>query len=159
MKNNSIRKNIGALVVCVLCLTAGCKKSVVEKNEIQAQNFGDTLSMQLNTCVELSLESTKSNDELTVCLQTIRDNRCYWSDCNLCFGSTAEIDLLLISGEDTTSTAASLVGCLQEDRCSDNYLIEINGYSICFMNLIPYPERDIPVADSDYLAKVKIEKL
>jgi hypothetical protein len=140
----------------------GCKK---ESTAISNNHLGEPFSIKANENISLTpvkSENSTNDSSLTVGFEkVVYDSRCPKESCYLCYGSSAQIQVLLTFQKKSTSILLSIPGCQDEFNCDDQlyYRKDTLGYRICFLKLYPYPIGSTPINPSDYTAKLNISKL
>ena len=142
--------------------SSGCKK---ESSEISYSHLGEPFSIKANenkSLTPVKSENTTSDSSLTVRFEkVVYDSRCPKGSCYLCYGSSAQIQVLLSFQTKSTSILLTIPGCQDEFNCDDQlyYRKDTLGYRICFLRLDPYPVSNTPIDPSNYTAKLNISKL
>ena len=116
----------------------------------------------MNGSINVASSSTNNDSILTVCFKkVISDSRCPSTSCSLCYGSAANIQILLVQKKDTSNIYLIIPGCSSEPVCNEYYYYRKDtlGYRICLLSLDPYPNSNTPIKAQDYSAKLKISKL
>ena len=142
--------------------SSGCKK---ESSEISKSHLGEPFSIKANenkSLTPVKSENSTSDSSLTVSFEkVVYDSRCPKESCYLCYGSSAQIQVLLLSQKKSASILLTIPGCQDEFNCDNQlyYRKDTLGYRICFLRLDPYPEGKTPINLSNYTAKLNISKL
>jgi hypothetical protein len=133
----------------------GCEKEDAKKDS--AIHFGDVFTIKINESVTLTSENEET---LIVGLKKIlNDGRCYQSQCELCYGSRADIQISITDDKKTTDIDLFILGCMDEENENGNIYTDTLGYRIRLLRLYPYPTENTTINPSDYQSKLKITKL
>lgn len=124
--------------------------------------FGDIFTVKMNEFVVLTLvNSAEKDNTLDVHFKEVLfDNRCPTSDCHLCYGSRADIEISILHQNKTFDIPLTVPGCFGKDNNIDmaGLYKDTLGYQIHILRLSPYPEVSIDNV-SDYELRLKIIKL
>ena len=126
---------------------SGCKSNTPSATEAD-------VSINFNETKEISIAETSINITFT----EVIESRCSLEDCYLCYGSRANIKIVL-SG---STIPLQVLGCNTDNQgniLDDREYIDTLGYRINAYRLEPYPIDNIPINQSDYSLKIKISKL
>jgi hypothetical protein len=147
----------GIVIVTVLnCAT--------ESTPSSTNHLGESFTIKTNESTQLmpyNLKNASSDSSLSVNFEkVICDSRCPKASCHLCYGSTAQIQILLTHHNIQSSIQLTILGCQDEYECNDQlyYRKDTLGYRICLLRLDPYPT-GTPVNSKNYTAKLNISKL
>lgn len=156
----TIFKAITFLSLLVIIMDISCKKEPPLSTNF---HFGEPFQIKVGEDISLSpvLSNTVSDSSLSVKFQkVIRDSRCAKSECYLCYGSSARIQVLLTNNKINLNISLTILGCVDEYECSDNlyYKADTLGYRICLLRLDPYPETAASTDLLNYTAKLNISK-
>ncbi len=126
-------------------------------------HLGEPFQIKVGEDISLSpiLSNNVSDSSLSVKFQkVISDSRCAKSECYLCYGSSASIQVLLTNNEINLDISLTIPGCTDEYECSDNlyYKADTLGFRICLLRLDPYPEPAASTNPLNYTAKLNISK-
>ncbi|GAB6011672.1 hypothetical protein [Viscerimonas tarda] len=135
---------------------AGCGDDEDKKDS--AIHLGDAFTVKINESITLM---TENNDvELTIGLKKIlNDGRCYKSQCELSYGSRADIQISVTKNGETSDIDLSIWGCIDEENENSNAYKDTLGYRIRLLRLDPYPDEGTNNNPLDYKSKLKIKKL
>jgi len=150
-------KPIIILLFLILITSLECVNGVVLQRNIP---FGELFALTVNKSVSIS--SATNSGYIEIYFSKINfDSRCPKSMCNLCYGSTASINLLLINKKDTSNISLTILGCRDEYECNDQlyYRKDTLGYRFYLLRLDPYPDGNSQVNPIYYSAKINIERL
>ncbi len=142
----------------VLITNLGCKNNEIAQNNI---HFGESFTLKSNESVSIS-SATSDIRNIKIYFKKINfDSRCPKSMCYSCYGSTANINVVLINQKDTSDISLTILGCRDEYDCNDQlyYRKDTLGFRFCLLRLDPYPDGNTPVNSSDYSAKLNIVEL
>lgn len=150
------------LIFCLIFVTTdfSCRKESSIKTD---SHFGEPFHVKISEAISLSpiLSNNASDSSLNVKFQkVIYDSRCAKSACYLCYGSSATIQVSLTNNKTNLEIPLTIIGCQDEYTCDENlyYKVDTLGYRICLLRLDPYPEANVTVDPSSYIAKLSIEK-
>jgi hypothetical protein len=114
--------------------------------------------------MELKMNETSHipyhNDKITVSFTGVKDGRCPWSACYLCYGSRAEVYLNITDASYKSESVCLWVhGCvINSDIDDEPFMLEMLGYRFQVVNLSPHPDYGININEEDYIATIKIIK-
>ena len=151
------------LFALIVLASYSCKK---EYSEHSNTHLGETFLIKVNETISLTpvkAENSYCDSSLTIKFErVVFDSRCPKESCYLCYGSSAKIQVLLLTYQkESASVLLTIPGCQDEFDCDDQlyYRKDTLGYRICFLRLDPYPEGNTPVNFSNNTAKLNISKL
>ncbi|MDR3651785.1 MAG: hypothetical protein P4L34_02295 [Paludibacter sp.] len=152
------------MIVITLFLIGGmgCAKedsTLTNTNHLGVSFFIKT--QEVKSLILFNPSNNSSDSRLSVSFEkVIYDSRCPKSECYLCYGSTATIQILLTHQNTQSSIYLIILGCHDEYKCDDNlyYRKDTLGYRICLIRLDPYPTGK-PINSQNYTAKLNISKL
>jgi hypothetical protein len=153
-------KAITFLSLLIIITDLSCKK---EPPLITNYYLGEPFQIKVGEDISLSpvLSNTVPDSSLSVKFQKVNsDSRCAKSACYLCYGSSANIQVLLTNDKINLNISLTILGCIDEYECSDNlyYKADTLGYRICLLRLDPYPEPAASTNPLNYTAKLNISK-
>jgi hypothetical protein len=156
----TIFKPIIFLTLLIIISNLSCKK---ESHLNTNYHLGEPFQIKVGEDISLSpiLSNTVSDSSLSVKFQrVINDSRCAKSQCFLCYGSSASIQVLLTNDKINLDISLTILGCIDEYECGDNlyYKVDTLGYSICLLRLDPYPNPAPSTDTLSYIAKLNISK-
>lgn len=152
-------------IICslfTLILLMGCAKE--ESTLTNANHLGVPFyikAKEVKSLIPFNPNNNSSDSSLSVSFEkVIYDSRCPKSECYLCYGSTATIQILLTHQNKQSNISLTIPGCQDEYECNDNlyYRKDTLGYRICLLRLDPYPTGSL-INTSNYTAKLNIAKL
>ena len=153
---------LSAIIVFILTALVGCEKE--ESKLINANHLDMPFYLKANeviSLIPLNPGNNSSDSSLSIRFKkVIHDWRCPKASCYLCYGSEAQIQILLTEQNKQSSIYLTILGCHDEYECNDNlyYRKDTLGYRICLLRLDPYPT-GVPVDSTNYTAKLYISKL
>lgn len=141
-----------------LIISLGCKNNEITQSAV---HFGESFTLKANGIISISSSETNDNNAKIHFSKINFDSRCPKSMCNLCYASTASINLLLIHDKDTSNIPLTILGCLDEYECNDQlyYRKDTLGYRFCLLRLDPYPYGNTQVDSANYSVKLNIVRL
>jgi hypothetical protein len=156
----TIFKAITFLTLLIIISDLSCKK---EPHLSTNYHLGEPFQIKVGEDISLSpiLSNTVSDSSLSVKFQKVMsDSRCAKSQCYLCYGSSAIIQVLLTNNKINLDISLTILGCIDEYECSDNlyYKADTLGYRICLLRLDPYPDPALSTNPLNYTAKLNISK-
>ena len=153
---------LSAIIVFILTALVGCAK---EESKLINTNHLDMpfyiKANEVTSLIPLNPGNNSSDSSLTIRFKkVIHDWRCPKASCYLCYGSEAQIQILLTEQNKQSIINLTILGCQDEYECNDNlsYRKDTLGYRICLLRLDPYPT-GVPVDSTNYKAKLNISKL
>ena len=153
-------KAITFLSLLIIITDLSCKK---EPPLSTNYHLGEPFQIKVGEDISLLpiLSNNESDSSLNVKFQkVISDSRCAKSVCYLCYGSFASIQVLLTNNKINLDISLTILGCVDEYECSDNFYYKADtlGYRICLLRLDPYPETTTSTNPLNYTAKLNISK-
>ncbi len=149
------------LLSILFLLLFSCKKEPQAGNNYFGLPF--TLKPGESVSIRPALQDNGPSDSILSVefIRVIYDSRCPEASCFLCYGSSANIELLLENRKDTAAIVVSVPGCSNELSCDEllYYRTDTLGYRICLLRLDPYPDGVRQAGQSEYSAKLEISKL
>jgi hypothetical protein len=147
---------LASLFIQIIGMT-GCDK---EEEKETAIHLGDTFTVKINESIRLTpVNPSEHNDNLFVHFkQVINDGRCLKSQCELCYGSRADVKISITENNETSDIELSILGCIDEEPEEGNAYKDTLGYRIHVLRLEPYPD-GATINPLDYKTKLKITKL
>jgi len=146
--------SLSVVILFILIALIGC---AIEESALNTNHFGVPFTIKAQ-----EVKSFNSSDSsLTICFKKVNyDSRCPKSSCYLCYGSDAQIQILLIEQNKQSNIYLTIPGCQDEFVFDDNlyYRKDTLGYRICFLRLDPYPI-GVAIDSLKYTAKLNISKL
>ena len=135
-----------------------CKKDssyVSNNNQVTNYFIGSTVTLKANKCV--LLKDTIINKTYNFCFTNIvKEDRCLKSDCSICIGSEAIIQVRL----DSTYINLKMVGCIDEVGGTAIIPTDTLGLSFKLLILSPYPDTvNVPIHFNNYIAKINVSKI
>lgn len=147
-------------IAILLLLLSSCKEEKLQ--DFKQYQYGESFVMKKGETIELISGTDKSSLTSVVFDDIMNDDRCYLSQCELCYGSAAKIQLSISHQGESIALPLSVLGCSGELLCDENYYYRKDtlGYRICLLSLNPYPDtNNVPIEKSAYQAKIKISEL
>lgn len=146
--------------LCGLCLLAvpGCKEDSAATNR---GFFGEPFTIRANEPILVTSASTMNKPDCSLIVEfrrVVYDSRCPLTSCSHCYGSSAEVELLVTRQTGSRSVFLWIPGCQEEFSCDriSTYQKDTIGYRFCLLLLDPYPGTSL---NSVYSAKLKISEL
>jgi len=153
---------LSVIVLFVVMAVVGCAKEESKLTNINHLGVSFFIKAQeVKSLIPFNSNNNSSDSILSVSFKkVIYDSRCPKSQCYLCYGSTAQIQIVLTHQNIHSSIYLNILGCQDEYLCDDNlyYRKDTLGYRICLLRLDPYPT-DMPIDSTNYTAKLNISKL
>ena len=148
-------------------LLISCKNdSQINNPQTYKYHYGDKFTLKINDIAIISPLNTPNSSDSTIeiCFKKIINyGRCYKSQCYLCYGSLASIQISMINQGDTAKLTLNIIGCdYTETSCDEHYYYRKDtlGYRVCLIKLDPYTDyNNTPINPNDYIAKFQIAKL
>ena len=160
MKTKTILLSV--IILFILMVVVGC--ATEESTLTNTTHFDEPFfikAQEVKSLISFNSGNNSSDSILSVRFEkVIHDWRCPKSICYLCYGSDAQIQILLTYQNKQSSICLTIPGCQDEFECNDNlyYRKDTLGYRICFLRLDPYPT-GMPIDSLNYTAKLNISKL
>jgi len=153
---------LSAIIAFMLMAVVGCAK---EESKLINTNHLDMpfyiKANEVTSLIPLNPGNNSSDSSLSIRFKkVIHDRRCPKASCYLCYGSEAQIQILLTEQNKQSYIYLTIPGCHDEFACDDNlyYRKDTLGYRICFLRLDPYPT-GVVIDTLKYTAKLNISKL
>lgn len=145
-----------------LMMVDGCSKEDTTLADTSHLGIPFFIKVQENkSFIPFNLNNKSSDSIFSLSFKKVNyDYRCPLSTCYLCYGSTAQIQVLLTHQNIQSTINLTIIGCQEEYECNDNlyYRKDTLGYRICLLRLDPYPT-GTTVNFKNYTAKINISKL
>ena len=157
------KKVLSSVIILFLQMAfIGCARE--ESTLINTNHLGVAFSIkaqEVKPLTPFNATYNSSDSSLSICFKkVIHDWRCPKSSCYLCYGSDAQIQILLTEQNKQSYIYLTIPGCHDEFACDDNlyYRKDTLGYRICFLRLDPYPT-GVVIDTLKYTAKLNISNL
>lgn len=144
-------------LLLILLLVAGMTTCDKDDDKDSAIHVGDIFTVKINDSVTLV---TENNSATTVSFKKIlNEGRCYKSQCELCYGSRADIQISITQNSIISNIDLSIWGCIDEENENNEIYKDTLGYRFRLLRLDPYPKEETIINQSDYQSKLKIMKI
>ena len=153
---------LSIIISFILMAFMGCTKE--ESTLTNADHLGVSFFIKAQDVKLLrpfNPSNNSSDSSLSIAFEKVLyDSRCPKSSCYLCYGSTAQIQILMTHQNKRSNIRLTILGCQDEYECDDHlyYRKDTLGYRICLLRLDPYPS-GMPTDSIKYTAKLNISKL
>jgi hypothetical protein len=147
-------KKLLFILTALFILTTGMNGCGEEEKGETAIRLDNIFTIKIDETVNL----LENNDSILSVhfKRIINDGRCPKSQCELCYGSRADIQISIIKNGETSDVELSIWGCIDEEPENSAAYKDTLGYRLRLLRLDPYPNAP---NSSGYKAKLKITKL
>jgi hypothetical protein len=130
-----------------------CKKDDAPK--AQVVTITDT-TLTLKYGIPFHFKIQGSERVFSIKIKTVNEDRCFFSQCQVCFGSAANVIFDIQESCDTLK----ILGCLEQISKEQASFFIHSNFKVSLLGLFPYPsENNSPIAIENYSTLINIQRL